>query len=180
MVITNKEQLVERVLKAIRNSGWQITKPSTFTHPLEVTIYQLDKARRLLIYIWNVTHGGKSRNEREYRIQITGVDSLEIRENTQTLLMGRYEIDGEEVFVAFDPSRHQTFGHSPSLQIRINTIMDALENGISLQEKSRNDEGNIDEVAVAIRPDCIISYITDIHPNYYGDTIKPEEIAVIG
>ncbi len=107
----------------------------------------------LWAYIWTLTHGGgAARPVNEYRIQITGVQPP-IAENPSgpTLLLG-YE-PNLGCFAGFDLEKHKTFStRSPSIQIPITTLHDALQHGFSFTTK-----GN-DEIAIGIRPDQFLAY----------------------
>ena len=106
------------------------------------------------IYIWSLTHGGgAARPKNEYRIQLTGVSSpLQMNPSRgPTLLMG-FE-SNTQCFAGFDVEKHRTFStKSPSIQIPLTTLHEALQNGISFARK-----GN-DEVAVGIRSDQFLTY----------------------
>ncbi len=104
-------------------------------------------------YIWTLTHGGgRHRPTHEYRIQMTGIESpIEVNPNGMTLLLG-FEPD-TQCFAGFDITKHFTFtGRSPSIQIPITVLHDALQNGFSFKTK-----GN-DEIAIGIRPDQLLAY----------------------
>ena len=107
------------------------------------------------IYIWSLTHGGgPARPEDEYRIQLTGVSSPLQKNPTggPTLLMG-FE-SNTQCFAGFDVERHRTFStNSPSIQIRLTRIYEALQNGLSF---ARKDNG---EVAIGVRPDHFLAYV---------------------
>ena len=84
-------------------------------------------------YIWTLTHGGgAARPKDEFRIQITGVrPPLDLNPRGPTLLLG-YE-PNLGCFAGFDVNKHQTFStRSPSIQIPITTLHDALQHGLSL------------------------------------------------
>lgn len=107
------------------------------------------------IYIWSLTHGGgPARPEDEYRIQVTGVSSpLQMNPySNHTLLMG-FEAD-TRCFAGFDVEKHHTFStNSPSIQIPLTTLHEALQNGLSFAHK-----GN-DEVVIGVRPDQFLTYV---------------------
>ena len=107
------------------------------------------------IYIWSLTHGGgAARPEDEYRIQLTSVSSpLQMNPSGgPTLLMG-YESD-TKCFAGFDVEKHHTFSaNSPSIQIPLTKLYEALQNGLSFARK-----GN-DEVAIGVRPDQFLTYV---------------------
>lgn len=105
------------------------------------------------IYIWTLTHGGgAARPDDEYRIQLTSV-LPPLPENTDgpTLLLG-YEPNAK-CFAGFDMRKHRRFSpQSPSIQISINTLREAVRDGFAFARK-----GN-DEIAVGFRPDNMLSY----------------------
>ncbi len=107
------------------------------------------------IYIWSLTHGGgAARPENEYRIQLTGVSSpLQVNPSGgPTLLMG-FE-SNTKCFAGFDVEKHHAFStNSPSIQIPLTTLNEALQNGLSFARK-----GN-DEVAIGVRPDQFLTYV---------------------
>jgi putative restriction endonuclease len=109
------------------------------------------------IYVWTLTHGGgAARPTNEYRIQITGVTSplLLNPRGGPTLLMGYEPNTG--CFAGFDVAKHFTFSRrSPSIQIPITALHDALQFGLAFAQK-----GN-DEIAVAIRPDQLLGYVVN-------------------
>lgn len=105
------------------------------------------------IYVWTLTHGGGvARPADEYRIQLTSVTPpLPENPDGPTLLLG-YE-PNTRCFAGFDLRKHRVFStQSPSIQININTLRDAVRDGFAFARK-----GN-DEIAVAIRPDNLLSY----------------------
>lgn len=105
------------------------------------------------IYIWTLTHGGgAARHANEYRIQLTSVTPpLPQNPNGPTLLLG-YEPNTRS-FGGFDLRKHRTFStQSPSIQININVLRDAVRDGFAFTRK-----GN-DEIAVGFRPDNILAY----------------------
>lgn len=105
------------------------------------------------VYAWTLTHGGGSaRPKNEYRIQITGIQSpLLLNPHGITLLVG-YDPD-TSCFAGFDVTKHTSFStKSPSIQIPITTLHDALQNGLSFVRK-----GN-EEIAIGIRDDQFLVY----------------------
>jgi putative restriction endonuclease len=105
------------------------------------------------VYIWTLTHGGgAARPKNEYRIQLTGVaPPLALNPTGPTILIG-YE-PNTRCFAGFDLSRHKRFSvNSPSIQISITALHDALQHGFSFTKK-----GN-DEIAIGFRPDQFLAY----------------------
>lgn len=178
MSVRSKEELLEHVITAISRCGWQYDPPDLTRHPLALSAYSEYDGVNLLIYIWNITHGGKTRSTKEYRIQITPSMNIEIRERYRTLLLGLYGEDEREVFVGFDPFKHQKPGSSASIQIDIETIEKAIGEGVAIQEKAREGD-KITEVAVAFRPEHFMDYATEIHPSYHMTDITIGEMDAI-
>lgn len=107
----------------------------------------------LWIYVWTLTHGGgAARPINEYRIQITGLTPpLNLNPVGPTIMIG-YE-PNLQCFAGFDLTKHTTFStQSPSIQIPITTLQNALQDGFSFITK-----GN-EEIAIGFRPDQFLSY----------------------
>jgi len=152
MEMLRKEVLLGRILAAIEMSGWQCFIERE-THPFLLRASNGTQVRNLRVYIWSLTSGGPAsvRPQDEFRIQITGVSSLQSSDDFQTLLLGWHE--GMGTFAAFDARRHSTFGRSPSIQIRLTTLEEAFSYGFSFQRRGNN------EVAIAFTPDQFMNYI---------------------
>lgn len=159
MPLLSKEELLEQVCNAIVSSGWRAIILQR-EHPfLILAAREGNVARRLLIYIWNITAGGPAgiRPYGEYRIQLTGVPSpLRIDPDSQTLLLGWFGDLG--VFAGFEVYRHVTFGYSPSIQIREGTLTEASQRGLAFQSRGNN------EIAVAFAPDQFMNYALQQRP----------------
>jgi len=125
----------------------------TRVHPKRYHVSSGQVSLSLWVYIWTVTHGGGTARPRdEYRIQLTGVTPpLALNPDGATILMG-YE-PNLNCFAGFDLSKHTMFSRrSPSIQINVNSLRSALRDGLAFARK-----GN-DEIAIAFRPDHILSY----------------------
>ena len=122
-------------------------------HPRRFYVVAGEGSFSVWIYIWTLTHGGgAARPVDEYRIQLTSV-TPPLPENTDgpTLLLG-YE-PNMKCFAGFDLRKHRLFStQSPSIQININVLRDAVRDGFAFTRK-----GN-DEIAVGFRPDNILAY----------------------
>ncbi|MBI1181510.1 MAG: HNH endonuclease [Alphaproteobacteria bacterium] len=105
------------------------------------------------IYIWTLTHGGRQTLPDEFRIQMTSVASpLALNPSGHTALLGYYP--DLQMFAGFDLAKHRIFTTgSPSIQIDINTLHQALQTGLSFHTKTN------DEIAVGVRPDQLVNYI---------------------
>jgi putative restriction endonuclease len=83
----------------------------------------------------------------------TVTSPLAMNPNGPTVLIG-FEPDSR-MFAGFDVRRHQTFTKgSPSVQIDITKVKDALQHGLTFDRKSN------DEIAVGIRPDQFYNYVS--------------------
>lgn len=159
MSLLSKEELLEQVCNGIIASGWRAMVLQR-EHPfLILAAREGHIAQRLLVYIWNITSGGPAgiRPTGEYRIQLTGVPSpLRTEPDYQTLLLGWY--DDLSVFAGFDVHRHVTFGYSPSIQVRENTLEEGSQRGLAFQSRGNN------EIAVAFAPDQFMNYVLQQRP----------------
>lgn len=173
MAVLDKKELFTKILDAIAASGWNVQPLTSLnSNPLQIRISNKDIQGNLVTYVWNITHGGKTRSEDEFRIQITGVQSLSFEENSKTLLLGIANVDGNDVFVAFNPFKHKTFGFSPSIQVNKKTLTSAIQEGVAFQEKSRNPRGSVNEIVVAVAPTHFMEYVTEIYPEYHNEENK--------
>lgn len=123
------------------------------THPRRFYVTAGESSFPVWIYIWTLTHGGGPvRPDDEYRIQLTSVTPpLPENPDGPTLLLG-YE-PNLDCFAGFDLRKHTHFStQSPSIQININTLREAVRDGFAFTRK-----GN-DEVAVGFRSDNLLSY----------------------
>ncbi len=150
-----KPELLDRVLSAIEESGWQaliVDRP----HPFLLRVFGRDQQGilNLRIYIWNCTHGGKNRADDEYRVQITGVVPAAQKGET-TLLLGWHE--GYSVFVGFDIRKHKgQASASPSIQVKEGSLLNAHTHAFSAYDRANG------EIAVCFRPEFIVEYATNL------------------
>lgn len=156
MARLQKSELFARVERALFDSGWHyISLTSPEEHPARYRIFQDEQRYAILVYIWNLTPGGRNRPLDEWRIQATGVDRFEPEPNGKTLILGWEDQRG--VFVGFDLGKHQgPIGYSPSIQLREHALDGAVRDVFAIHNK-----GN-EELAVAFRPDFLPSYIANV------------------
>jgi putative restriction endonuclease len=180
MEVISKAEIFNHIFNAIGSCGWDIAiTGNTSSHPLKLTAKNGQTQENLLIYVWNVTHGGKTRSEDEYRIQITGVKTLHFEEDTKTLLLGIALHEGKVIFASYNPYKHKTFGASPSLQIKRQTLEEAASAGVAFQEKTK---GDLSEIVIAFIPEQFMQYITSVYPEYHQEhtpIISKNEAAII-
>ena len=135
------QQLVKAIQDAAYESGGTALLLTTPTqHPRKFVVQIAAVSFELWVYGWTLTHGGGSaRPKDEYRIQMTSV-TPPLATNTvgPTVLIG-YE-PNLNCFAGFDIRKHRNFtAGSPSIQININTLHQALQDGLSFSTKG-NDE----------------------------------------
>lgn len=154
MPAVNPHFLVSEIINAVHQSGGiaAYVSESVRTHPRKFLINYLENTYSLWVYIWTLTHGGRATLPNEYRIQMTSVSSpLEMNPDGLTVLMG-YHPD-LRMFAGFDLEKHGNFTvGSPSVQINISALHNALQNGLSFVTKEN------DEIAIGVRPDQFLGY----------------------
>ncbi|MGE3746735.1 MAG: hypothetical protein AB7G25_13695 [Sphingomonadaceae bacterium] len=163
MARLNKEALVERAIDAIATDGWAVARLTHgTTHPARFTMEREGVSHTARLYIWNLSHGGKSRSESEFRIQVTGISGFEPEPNGRTLILGWSEEFG--VFVGFDVQhRLGPLGASPSIQITAATLQAGGANGAAKQDKGKG------EWALAVRPDKLGRYVQHLAAAHAGN-----------
>ncbi len=164
--ILRKPRLLDLVIEAIHACGWDVLiLSSRDDHPFALSMFKGDTKVSLLVYIWNLTHGGFPRDPNEFRIQVTGVSQIELREGWKTLLLGWS--DDLNAFAGFDATKHQISmsGRSPSIQIKRDALEKAVKNGFATQARDNQ------EIAIAFRPDFFTSYVlgsSELHQTTAG------------
>lgn len=163
MARLNKAALVERAIDAIAADGWAVARLTHgATHPARFTMEREGVSHTVKLYIWNLSHGGKSRSESEFRIQVTGISGFEPEPNGRTLILGWSEEFG--VFAGFDVQhRLGPLGASPSIQITAATLQAGGANGAAKQDKGKG------EWALAVRPDKVGRYVQHLATAHAGE-----------
>jgi len=163
-----KYDLLDVFVQSVNDSGWNVLYVEDIKHhPFVLKVYNEHESYLLRLYIWNISPGGNHRPKDEYRIQITGTNRFEQHRGEKTLILGWWEDVG--VFAGWDYNKHKgSLGSSPSLQIREENLRFGLLNGFAPLDK-----GN-DEIAIAFRPDFIISYIQNLEQLHGFGTSKKE------
>lgn len=168
-----KEALLNIFINSLEHVGAEVSIKSFHTFPIELYINENYQTEKIILYIANISHGGKTRSKNEYRIQISGSPPLITKEDSKTLLIGWFEELG--VFVAFDVEHHKNFGKSPSIQVVKEKLQEGHDNGTAFQIK-RTVKG--DDVVIIFSPLFIINYIQDLYPRYHShlkEAISQEE-----
>ena len=154
--------LVAALLDAFEQSGHSaVLLTGVRAHPRKLVLLAPDgEQSQVWVYAWTLTHGGRPSLPNEYRIQMTSVSApLAMNPTGPTVLIG-YE-PNLKLFAGFDLRRHRDFTEgSPSVQIDIRAVRQALDDGLAFDPRSRA------EVAVGIRGDQFMTYAlnaTDMH-----------------
>ena len=147
--------IVQELLNSLYSSGGSgvaYVSDHVQAHPREFVFNYLGEPYSLWVYVWSLTHGGRSTLPDEYRIQMTSVSSpLVLNPKGYTVLLGYYS--DLNVFAGFDLEKHTVFtSGSPSVQIDLAALHSALQNGLSFVTKDN------DEIAIGVRPDQFINY----------------------
>lgn len=174
MPVLSKLELFHRVVQGLQAGGWSVLFESAANeHPMRLTAIREGQPLRLLVYIWNLTHGGgAARPANEMRIQITGVTPpLRVLDDRTTLVLGWME--GPRVFAAFDPLRHRTFStRSPSIQINRDNVNAVRDGGMSFYARGNG------ELAIALSQDLVGPYaVQQRRLHDYGDNAA--DVAVL-
>ncbi|MGD1047023.1 MAG: HNH endonuclease [Bacteroidota bacterium] len=122
-------------------------------NPRRFVVQSGQNVSEIWVYVWTLTHGGgAARPKNEYRIQLTGVTPpLDLNPTGSTILIG-YE-PNLQCFAGFDLGHHKRFStNSPSIQIPITVLHEALQHGFSFATKGNN------EIAIGFRPDQFLAY----------------------
>lgn len=164
----NKYDLLEKIVSAVNDSGWNVAYIEDIKqHPFYLQVYRDNESYRVKIYVWHLTHGGgRARPRDEYRIQITGVKKFEPLQGGKTLILGYWK--EADVFAGFDVRKHLgRLGSSPSMQIREDALRKAYVNGFEPCDKGNK------EVAIAFRPDFFVDYLQSLEPLHdFGQSTK--------
>ncbi|SAI72947.1 Uncharacterised protein [Bordetella ansorpii] len=148
MASISKTDLLAELLDGVRAGGW-VPFVLEEKHPFLLKATKANKSIEFRVYIWNCTHGGKSRARDEYRVQFTTMPRQRLQE--KTLLLGWH--DDTQVFAAWDITTHDNQDSiSPSAQIKLSTLQAAHDGAFATQKKDN-------EIVVAFQPFLLIEYV---------------------
>jgi putative restriction endonuclease len=151
--ILSQAELYELMVETIYENGWQVQQLQK-TKPFRLIAYSNREVHPLIIYIWNLTHGGGPRDKAEYRIQVHQREALEYEKGWKTLILGWRGKIG--VFAGFDYHKHQAPGYSSSIQIKDEALQNAYKFRIATYDKGNQ------EIAIAFHPSLFIEYIRNL------------------
>lgn len=162
----SQSELQGRVTAALSDGGLLVSAASSSgSQPLCLVLDDRGRAINAHFYIRNITHGGRGRTEREYRIQLTG-RPLQNSERAVTFLLGYFE--PRDVFVSFDPSVHLAYGTSPSLQVGQAALDTASRDGICRFRRQRRGGA---EQLIAVRSDHLADLVREVASGRDGEPV---------
>lgn len=172
-----KTVIVSKLAEALQGQGTEILS-SEFSGPRGTLPWRIvAKTKNLtptkyVVYAWTVGHGGRTRSETEYRIQliVPGESALDF-EDGKTILLGlydgnldpkadRYGTRHAKVIVAWDPVLHLKPGISASCQVPIGLIEEAYLNGAA--SKMRKLAPGFEENVIAMRIENLSYYLREV------------------
>ncbi len=171
MAALRKPQLLQKLIVAAALSGWSIGYNGNEHHPFHLLLSKDGETEAVLVYIWNITHGGGAeRPSHEYRIQITGVPAIDQIAGVKTLLLGYWE--EKDVFAGWDAVRHSgpVTGFSPSFQIREEYLLQAANDGLAVCPRGST------EVAVAFSPGSFINYVRNLYGLHGAVSLAEQQV----
>lgn len=155
MAALTKEELNEKFVTAlgasVRNHG------SLQERPFEVDLGP-PLPQRVRVYIFTLTNPPGGRPLDEYKIQLTIGErrsraSFDDSDGRIPLLLG-YSAD-EDVFVLWDAGLMKSFAYSRNVQVKANTIVEALAGKLARQPRPVRPEGRgdtVEEIVLAAQP----------------------------
>lgn len=159
--------------------------------PWECAIRFRDGAtRRYLVYIWTITHGGRTRSRHEYRIQVKlkSARRLDFGQGT-TLVLGYYSSEFDRVgreagnhspremriFAAWDPLQHLRLGASSSCQVSYEVLYSAYLSGSASSHRITADGES--ETVIAFRPEHLGTYFRAVSGGHNSLRLKLPNMA---
>lgn len=160
MTKLTKPKLVEIFVETIQRCGAIVEyRTPRGTHPAVLNVRTQEFNTTYRVYIWNLTRGGANRPIDEYRIQTSGIDGFECKQDQKTLILGYWA--PLELFIAFDYSKHtERLGRSVSLQLREKSLHEGALHGMSTYPK---DNGEIVVVFDKLRVLIYLKHQESIH-----------------
>ncbi len=129
---------------------------------LSLPIGKIEK--KLRIYIYNCTNPPGGRQLDEYKIQLIMPNQkrgergkLDFSEDCIVLLVGYAQIGlnkDDGVFILWDSLCHEEFAYSANVQIRYPLLINAMNNGIGINQKRGNKE-----IVITARTDYLLEAI---------------------
>jgi hypothetical protein len=151
---TPKTRMLQNLVDSLRSQGAKV-EVTKDTHPYQISVTYNNTILPFSLYIWNLTP--HTPNSDDYRIQITGIRSINSTASRPALLLG-WE-PRKKVFVGYRSESYKSFGSSPSIHASLLKMSEAKRKGIAIQEKRSRADSQSKEIVVAVRPDRLLNYI---------------------
>jgi len=190
----SKKWIANRILDIVRESSHAVIEGG-LAHPghLPLTLdirFNTGQRRSFDLYFWTVSHGGASRSEGEFRIQITFPrHGQTIRRDRGTVLLLGYHgpmaavtddptaslgtPGSGDVFVAWDPLMHLRVGKSVSVQVPGEVLREAQVRGVYAH--FRKCVAGV-ETVVAMRSARLPAYLRLASAGH--SSVSPEELLI--
>jgi hypothetical protein len=145
------------IVDSMQETGWksqtQLT-PGDVDNPFRVHFRKEEQDLHLIVHARRLTpQKGKGTDHHrppgEFHAQMifdgdrrgAGVRNyLRFEDGALTLLLGYYETQSEYIFAAYDPTYHQEYAYSKSLQVKEQTLETAERDGIAFQTRTTGEE----------------------------------------
>lgn len=168
---SQKAGLLARFEEAARLGGWNVLYLSKNEHPARYRLVRGQDTMLVRVFIWQITHGGRKNLPNEYRIQNTGIPTLQQEAAYRSVVLGWWP--AVDVFAGWDIRQHiGPVANSPSMQVSEDALRKALVSGFS---PYKNQKG---ETAIAIRPDFMATYVEFLEALHDSGRI-PKEAEVL-
>jgi len=175
-------QDLNEMTRGFSDKGYRCLKrPSSSHNPVKLEWTERDgTVRKFRLWVYEITHGGGSRDEEESRIQITKApsqtDGMDY-DGATDLIMGYSP--SREVLVAYDrrwlENRMKKGEGSPSVQVKEADIQAALDKGMHHFQKSTKSIGVAD--IVTLKPDYFPEYLRN-HQGLLTGMMQTESVTV--
>lgn len=169
------------LVRALRDAGFAVMPTNTQLNPCRIELRRPDSAtwETLVVHSRRITRQGLQHNRPADELHAQMIFDGDqrgrgvvnhLRGGGTRLLLGYYPVHPTRVWVAFDPSQHEAYAYSKSLQVKQGTLDDAALSGIIPYRR------NTGETIVAFREDVFPQYLETL-----GDyhTLAQREINAI-
>lgn len=141
----------QSLVAAMRDTGWITELPDgELSNPLEVAFLKHRETKRLIIHARRITPQGIEHNRPQDELHMQMIfdgdkrgrgkrNFLRFANSTQTVLFGFYQMLDSYVVAAYDPYIHHEYAYSKSLQVKMQTLEQAIRNGIAFQLRTSGE-----------------------------------------
>lgn len=161
-------------------------QPKSWSSPLELRLHIGGSEQRYRLWVFEVRHGGKSRPEEEYRIQVSNGPKEVLNERGFVDVLLGYSKD-LDVLVGYDPRYVEKYlkdyaireGGSDSAQVSLQTLKDAAKNGVAYEAKDTKIVGPNTRVA-AFRPEHLAAFLAQREAFLDGKVAMAQALSAAG